>query len=113
MDDVGHSIHYAAVQPGTPVYGADGVELGHVEAVLDNYSEHIFDGIVFVDQEGKLRFVDAPEVERTAERGVVLRIAAEEAQRLGPPEKGHAKFRPDRRAGRLSRLLGRSGWKRH
>ncbi len=110
MDDVGQAIHYAAVQPGTPVYSADGVELGRVEAMLDNYSEHIFDGVVFVDGEGKLRFADAPEVERTAERGVVLALGAEDAQRLGPPEKGSPKFKPNR-GGRLSRLFG-GGWKR-
>lgn len=110
MEDVGPPIHYAAVQPGTPVYSSDGVEVGRVEAMLDNYREHIFDGVVFVDGEGKLRFADAPEVERTAERGVILAVGAERAQRLGPPEKGHPKFRPNR-GGRLSRLLG-GGWKR-
>jgi hypothetical protein len=113
MVDVGDPVHYAAVRPGTPVYSADGVEVGHVEAILDNYSEHIFDGVVFVDGNGELRFVDAPEVQRTAERGVVLELGAEDAQRLGPPEKGHPSFRPDLRGGRLSRLLGRGPWKRH
>ncbi|HEU5142635.1 MAG TPA: hypothetical protein VFU04_05705 [Solirubrobacterales bacterium] len=110
MDDIGSAIHYAAVQAGTPVYSADGVEVGRVEAMLDNYSEHIFDGVVFVDGEGKLRFADAPEVERTAERGVLLKVGAEQAQRLGPPEKGSPKFKPNR-GGRLSRLFGGS-WRR-
>jgi hypothetical protein len=110
MEDIGHSIHYAAVRPGTPVYSADGTEVGRVEAMLDNYSEHIFDGVVFADRDGKLRFADAPEVERTAERGVVLRVGAEDAQRLGPPERGPPKFRPNR-GGRLSRLFG-GGWRR-
>jgi hypothetical protein len=112
MADIGNAIHYASVQPGTPVYSADEVELGLVEAILDNYEEHIFDGVVFRDKGGELRFADAPEVARTAERGVVLELSAEEAQRLGPPEKGQAKFKPDRHAGRLSRLFGRGGWKR-
>jgi hypothetical protein len=110
MDDIGPAIHYAAVRPGTPVYSSDGVEIGHVEAMLDNYSEHIFDGVVFVDRDRKLRFADAPEVDRTAERGVVLRIDSEGAQRLGPPEKGAPKFKPNR-GGRLSRLFG-GGWRR-
>jgi hypothetical protein len=113
MVDVGDPVHYSAVAPGTPVYGADGVEVGRVEAVLDNYREHIFDGIVFVDGSGELRFVDAPEVQQTAERGVVLRIAAGDAQRLGPPEKGHPSFRANPRAGRLARMLGGGFWKRH
>lgn len=113
MVDVGDPIHYSAVRPGTPVYGADGVEVGHVEAVLDNYREHIFDGVVFVDSRGELRFVDAPEVQMTAEQGVILRIAAEEAQRLGPPEDGSPQFRANPRAGRLARLFGGGFWKRH
>jgi hypothetical protein len=110
MDDVGPAIHYSAVEPGTPVYSSDGVEVGRVEAMLDNYREHIFDGVVFVDAEGELRFADAPEVERTAERGVVLRVGAAQAQRLGPPEEAAPKFKPNR-GGRLSRLFG-GGWKR-
>jgi hypothetical protein len=111
MADIGHGVHYSAVQPGTPVYSADEVEVGVVEAILDNYEEHIFDGVVFKDLEGVQRFADAPEVARTAERGVVLDLSAE-AKRLGPPEEGHAKFKPNRRAGRLSRFFG-TGWKRH
>jgi hypothetical protein len=110
--DIGQSIHYAAVQRGTPVYSADWVEVGRVREVLDNYREHIFDGVVFSGDDGRLRFVDAPEVERTAENGILLRIDAEAAGRLGPPEKGHPKFRPNPRSGRIGRLFG-GGWKRH
>jgi hypothetical protein len=110
MVDEGQPVHYTAVAPGTPVYSADGVEVGHVEAILDNYREHIFDGVVFEDASGALRFADAPEVARTAERAVTLAIDAAEAQRLGPPEKGPPRFRPSR-GGRLSRLFG-GGWKR-
>ena len=112
MVDIGHAVHYSAVRPGTPVYSSDGAEVGRVEAILDNYREHIFDGVVFVDGGGELRFADAPEVARTAEHGVVLSIEAEKAQRLGPPERGHPKFKPSRRSGRLGRLFG-GGWKRH
>ncbi len=112
MIDEGQAIHYSAVQPGTPVYSSDDQELGSVEAVLDNYREHIFDGIVFKDAGGELRFADAPDVARTAERAVILVLTAADAQRLGPPEEGHAKFVPKRPGGRLSRLFG-GGWKRH
>jgi hypothetical protein len=112
MVDDGQAIHYAAVRRGTPVYSSDGVEVGKVEVVLDNYREHIFDGIVFEDGGGSLRFADAPEVSRTAERGVTLAVDATDAARLPPPEKGHAKFRPNRRVGRIGRLFGGS-WKRH
>jgi hypothetical protein len=112
MIDEGHAVHYSAVKPGTPVYSADEVEVGRVLEVLDNYREHIFDGLVFEDEGGTLRFADAPEVARTAEHAVVLALDAEKARRLGPPEKGHAKFVPNLRSGRLGRLFGGS-WKRH
>jgi hypothetical protein len=104
--DEGHAIHYTAVRLGTSVFSSDGVEVGHVRAVLDNHKEHIFDGVVFADTDGVLRFADAPEVARTAERAVTLNIDAEQARRLGPPEKGQTKFVPDVRSGRLGRLFG-------
>jgi hypothetical protein len=108
--DDGHAVHYTAVSRGTPVYGSDEVEVGKVREVLDNYREHIFDGIVMETPDGELHFVDAPEVARTAERAVTLNITAAEAAQLPPPEKGPGLSRP--RAGKLSqRLFG--GWKRH
>jgi hypothetical protein len=109
--DDGEAVHYAAVKRGTPVYSSDGTEVGKVDAVLDNYREHIFDGIVFEDGDGVLRFADAPEVSRTAERGVTLTMEAAAAVKLPPPEKGHAKFSPNLRKGRIGRLFG-GGWKR-
>jgi hypothetical protein len=108
--DDGNAIHYTAVSRGTPVYSADEVEVGRVVQVVDNYREHILDGIVISTQSGP-RFVDAPEVARTAERGVTLTIDAAEVEALAPPEPGVASFRANVRGGRLSRLLGR-GWKR-
>jgi hypothetical protein len=110
--DDGEAIHYAAVKRGTPVYSSDEVEVGKVDAILDNYREHIFDGVVFKDHDGVIRFADAPEVQRTAERGVTLTVDAEQAMQLPPPEKGHAKFRPSRARGRISRMFG-GGWRRH
>ena len=111
MIDDGEGIHYAAVRRGTPVYSSDGVEVGRVDAILDNYREHIFDGVVFEDDDGVLRFADAPEVARTAERGVTLTLDAARASALPPPEKGHARFGPNLSKGRLGRLFG-GGWKR-
>jgi hypothetical protein len=110
--DDGEAIHYAAVRRGTPVYSSDEVEVGAVEAILDNYREHIFDGVVFKDANGVLRFADAPEVRRTAERGVTLAVDAERAAHLPPPEEGHPSYRPRRPRGRLGRLFG-GGWRRH
>jgi hypothetical protein len=111
MIDDGHAIHYAAVERGTPVYGSDGVEVGKVEAILDNYRERILDGIVLKTPERELRFVDAPEVARTAERGVTLTIDSAKAAELPPPEQAAPAFRPNLGAGRIARLFG-GGWKR-
>ena len=108
--DDGHAIHYSALERGVPIYSADEVELGKVHEVLDNYREHIFDGIVMETAGGGLRFVDAPEVARTAERAVTLTNGAEEAAHLPPPEKGPPSFRP-RGGGKLSRFLG-GGWRK-
>jgi hypothetical protein len=112
MIDDGQAIHYGAVDRGTPVYASDGVEVGRVDEVVDNYREHILDGIVIETRDRELRFVDAPEVARTAERGVTLNITSDEVAALPPPERAAAVFSPNHRAGRLGRLLGR-GWKRH
>jgi hypothetical protein len=109
MDD-GHAIHYSAVPRGTPVYSSDEVLVGKVDEVLDNYREHILDGIIVEDTKGELRFVDAPEIGRTAERAVTLTIDAEAAARLPAPEKAPPRFVP-RGGGRLGRLLG-GGWKK-
>ena len=111
MIDDGHAVHYSAVERGTPVYSSDEVEVGRVDAVLDNYREHIFDGIVMETPAGDLRFVDAPEVKRTAERAVTLTITAEETAELPPPEKGVTEFQPNLKAGKISRFFGR-GWKK-
>jgi hypothetical protein len=111
MIDDGPAIHYSAVQRGTPVYSSDEVVIGKVDDVLDNYAERIFDGIVMEDTNGDLKFVDAPEVARTAERGVTLTITAAEAAELPVPEKGPKVLKANPRAGRLSRMLG-GGWRR-
>ena len=111
MVDDGHAIHYAAVSRGTPVYSADGVEVGRVHQVVDNYREHILDGIVLETKAGELRFADGPEVSRTAERGVTLTIEADAVDDLPPPERGAGNFRANVGRGRLSRLFG-GAWKR-
>jgi hypothetical protein len=109
--DDGHAIHYAAVSRGTPVYSTDGVEVGRVHQIVDNYREHILDGVVIETKSGELRFADAPEVGRTAERGVTLTIEAADVEHLPPPERGVGTFSANRATGRLSRLFGRA-WKR-
>ncbi|MFN2611979.1 MAG: hypothetical protein ABR536_01260 [Solirubrobacterales bacterium] len=112
MPEEGAAIHYAAVERGTPVYSSDGVELGKVDAILDNYEEHIFDGVVFETPDGKLLFADAPEVARTAELAVTLVFDARAAADLPAPDKAPPRYRANLKAGRVGRLFGR-GWKRN
>jgi uncharacterized protein with ATP-grasp and redox domains len=99
--DDGLAVDYSAVERGTPVYDSNEAEAGKIAEVLDNAREHIFDGVVVETPDGSRHFVDAPEVARTAERGVTLTITLEEVRRLSPPDKG------PRPRGFLSRLLGR------
>jgi hypothetical protein len=111
MIDDGNAIHYSAVERGTPVYASDESMVGKVHEILDNYREGILDGIVVKTTDGQLRFVDAPEVARTAERGVTLTIDSAAVAALPPPDGSAGTFRPNLRAGRLGRLFG-GGWKR-
>jgi hypothetical protein len=108
--DDGYPNHYGAVQRGTPVYASDGQQVGKVDQVVDNYRERILDGFVIETTDGQLRFVDAPEVARTAERAVRLTIDSAAAAQLPAPEKAAPNFSP-RRSGRLGKLLGGS-WRR-
>lgn len=115
MIDDGQAIHYAAVKRGTPVFSSDKIEVGKVDAVLDNVNEHIFDGIILEAKGGGLRFVDAPEVARTAEAAVTLTISAAEAEQLPAPDKAPPSYRANMGTmgkGRLGRFFG-GGWKRH
>src|SRR3954452_22453690 len=99
----GHAVHYLSVAQGTPVYGSDEELVGKVVEVLDNSREAIMDGVVFETPDGVRRFVDAPEVARTAELAVTLTIPAAEAAQLGPPESG------PKLGGGLKRLFGGRG----
>jgi hypothetical protein len=84
------------------VISSDGEQVGTVAEVLDNYREHIFDGLVIQTSGGERRFVDAPEVARTAQRAVTLTIAAAECADLPPPPK-----RGPELGGAMKRLFGR------
>ena len=97
----GHAVHYLAVTRGTPVYGSDEELVGKVVEVLDNARESIMDGVVFETPDRVRRFVDAPEVARTAELAVTLTIPAAEAAALAPPQ-----TRPRPGGGALRRLFG-------
>lgn len=107
MIDDGLSVHYSEVRRGTPVYGSDDAQIGTVDRVMDNYRERILDGIVIRIPGLGLRFVDAPEVARTAERAVTLTITSGEAQELPSPPGGVTTLRPNLASGRLGRLFNK------
>jgi sporulation protein YlmC with PRC-barrel domain len=102
VSDDGHAVHYTALERGTPVFSSDGEQVGTVDEVLDNFREHIFDGLVIRTSGGERRFVDAPEVARTAERAVTLTITAAECAELPPPPKQGPEL-----GGTIKRLFGR------
>ncbi len=108
--DDGEAVHYSAVPKGAPVYSSEGEQVGTVEEMLDNYRENIFDGVVFRDSGGTRRFADAPEVSRTAQRGVTLTIDTAAAAQLPPPEGGSTPSAGSGSGGGggLSRLFRRS-----
>ena len=108
--DEGHAISYKLLERGTEVRSSDDQVVGKVERVLENPKEHIFDGIVITTEQG-LRFVDAPEVGRIAERRVTLTIDGAEAAALPEPDPGAPEFSANTSAGRLSRLFG-GAWRR-
>lgn len=87
MEDLGPPISYLVLGKGVPVYSSDGQRLGRVVRVLAAPEANMFDGIVFDTTAGPggHRFVDAPEVERIHEGGVVLGVDAETAARLPKP----------------------------
>jgi hypothetical protein len=108
--DEGHAISYKLLERGTAVQSSDGEAVGKVERVLENPREHIFDGIVIRTGAG-LRFVDAPEVGRIAERLVTLTIDAAEAAALPEPDPGAPEFKANTSSGRLARMFG-GAWRR-
>jgi hypothetical protein len=84
MEDLGHPVSYLVAKRGIAVFASDGEKLGRVIKVQAAPEANMFDGIVFDTNwgPGGRRFVDAPEVEAIYERGVVLKIGAEEARQL-------------------------------
>jgi uncharacterized protein YrrD len=111
--DLGPQGSYMTLAAGVAVYSSDGERLGEVEHVLAEPEKDIFDGIVFDASPllGGHRFVDAPEVERIHEQGVVLALDAVSAKGLPKPGPNPATMSagPDDTAeGQLERKLRRA-----
>jgi hypothetical protein len=106
VDDEGHLIGYKVLPKGTPVVTSDGVTVGTVAKVLDNEREHIFDGLVVKTADGRI-FVDAPEVDRIAERRVTLNVDAGTEFEPWRGWRGRVEHNAKRRVDRMKRNLGR------
>jgi len=90
--DLGNPASYLVLAEGTPVLSSDGEEIGTVEHVLAATDADVFDGLI-VDLRagpGGHRFADAEQVESIYERGVVLRLDAQAADRLPEPAENPA-----------------------
>jgi hypothetical protein len=87
MDDLGAPSSYLTLEPGAAVFSQDGVKLGEVQYVLADADQNVFDGVVIDGSmlPGGLRFADAPQVAEIFERGIVLNLSAEDAERLPEP----------------------------
>jgi uncharacterized protein YrrD len=87
MPDLGEPSSYLTLGKGAECYTCDGEKVGEVEHVLAAPDEDIFDGIVLDTSvlPGGHRFVDADQVEEVFERGVLLKIDRQAADRLPEP----------------------------
>lgn len=97
MHALGDPTSYLQLEPGVPVFSADGERIGTVEHVLADADVDIFDGLVVDarDAIGGHRFVDAGQIEQLHVRGVVLTLPAEAAQRLPEPSENPAVLSAD------------------
>ena len=93
--DLGDPISYLALEKHTPVYAADGARIGHVEHVLADEDEDIFDGIVIEEGLREWSFADAEQVAAIHERGVTLNLPATEARALPRPSANPAAMEVD------------------
>src|SRR5437588_11775715 len=82
------------LEPGTPVYSTDGEQIGRVSHVLAVDEKDVFDGII-IATDGGHRFIDAPEVSRIGEQGVVTSLDREAAEALPIPSASPTVMRAD------------------
>ncbi len=82
--DEGLPIAYPVLEDGVAVFAAGGEQVGTVDHVVAAPAEDIFHGIV-IHAASELKFVSADEVSALHERGVDLRISADEVAGLPAP----------------------------
>jgi hypothetical protein len=95
--ETGEPSSYEALEPGTPVYSADGQRIGKVAHVLAIEDEDVFDGIVIAEHMGSggHRFADADDVQRIYEQAVVLKLDRAACEKLPEPTASPAVMRDD------------------
>jgi uncharacterized protein YrrD len=95
--DLGEPNSYRALSRGTPIYTADGEQIGKVAHVLADEGEDVFDGIVIGEHMfgADHRFADADDVQGIFERGVVLKLDRAASERLPKPSANPAVMRDD------------------
>jgi uncharacterized protein YrrD len=97
--DTGGPISYEVLEADTPVYSADGQQVGTVAHVLSVPEEDVFDGIVISDGSGSLhhghRFADADDVDHIYEHAVMLKLDAAACHQLPRPTANPAVIRDD------------------
>jgi uncharacterized protein YrrD len=95
--DLGNPASYLVLPEGTPVLSSDGREVGKVEHVLADADSDVFDGVIVDTRAGPggHRFADASLVAAIYERGVVLTMTSEAAERLPEPTANPATLEAD------------------
>jgi uncharacterized protein YrrD len=104
------------LEAGVPVYASDGQQVGTVRAVLEAPEQDIFHGLLISAPGHGVHFVEASSIISIHERGVDLRIDAEAARQLPPPEHkapvyGEDPTHQERWRHWMHRVTGRSDWR--
>jgi hypothetical protein len=114
--DEGLPVAYQLLGSGVPVIASDGEQVGTVGSVLFDSGEDIFHGLLLNTPGHGVRFLDADSIASLHEHGVDLRIDAQAARALPPPEHSAPVFDED--PGEQGRwrhwahiLTGRNDWK--
>jgi hypothetical protein len=116
--DEGAPIAYEVLEEGVPVLDRDGVQVGTVFYVLSAPREDIFHGIVVDVPDHGRHVVEAADIAAIHERGVDLRVGAEQVREAPAPHGGAGVFRDDSTAMTrgwahlVSKLTLHRDWKR-
>ncbi|HEX5619882.1 MAG TPA: hypothetical protein VFX51_15785 [Solirubrobacteraceae bacterium] len=95
--DLGNPVSYLVLPEGSDVVSSDGEKVGTVEHVLAVHEADVFDGVI-VDMRagpGGHRFADADQIAACYERGVVLTLDRDAAEKLPEPSQNPAAMEAD------------------